>query len=85
MPDIDADDAVRGAANAPPGRRLQVRHDTSYRYQVAAALGYSLAWLAPRALPGHPHTRAMTTDRGRDAIPIRVASRPARHGLHRVS
>lgn len=34
-----------------PVRRLEVRHATAYRYQSAVALGYSLAWLAPRALP----------------------------------
>ncbi len=39
-------------AALPSSRRLQVRHDTAYRYQVAAGLGYSLAWLAPREVPG---------------------------------
>ncbi len=34
-----------------PGRRLEVRHETAYRYQSAVALGYSLAWLGPRTLP----------------------------------
>ncbi len=33
-------------------RRLQVKHETAYHYQSAVALGYSLAWLTPRALPG---------------------------------
>lgn len=32
-------------------RRLSVRHETVYRYQGAASLGYSLAWLTPRPLP----------------------------------
>lgn len=36
---------------APPRRRLSVRHETTYRYQGAASLGYSLAWLTPRPLP----------------------------------
>lgn len=36
---------------APPFRRLQVQHETAYHYQSAVALGYSLAWLTPRALP----------------------------------
>ena len=31
-------------------RRLKVKHETVYHYQSAVALGYSLAWLAPRAL-----------------------------------
>ena len=31
-------------------RRLQVKHETAYHYQSAVALGYSLAWLTPRAL-----------------------------------
>jgi transglutaminase-like putative cysteine protease len=56
MPDNDIDAgptaAVAGPGPGLPGRRLQVRHDTSYRYQVSAALGYSLAWLTPRELPG---------------------------------
>lgn len=36
----------------PPSRRLQVRHETAYHYQSSVALGYSLAWLTPRALRG---------------------------------
>lgn len=31
-----------------PCKRLEVKHETSYHYQSAAALGYSLAWLTPR-------------------------------------
>ena len=31
-------------------RRLHVKHETAYRYQSAVALGYSLAWLTPRAM-----------------------------------
>jgi len=38
-------------SNAGP-RRLEVKHETAYRYQSAVALGYSLAWLAPRVMPG---------------------------------
>jgi transglutaminase-like putative cysteine protease len=37
--------------NAARKRRLSVRHETTYRYQGAASLGYSLAWLTPRPLP----------------------------------
>lgn len=52
MPDTDTA-GISGQSPAPPGhRRLQVRHDTSYRYQSPVALGYSVAWLAPRELPG---------------------------------
>lgn len=29
-------------------KRLEVKHETIYRYQSAVALGYSLAWLTPR-------------------------------------
>lgn len=35
---------------APSFRRLHVKHETVYHYQSAVALGYSLAWLTPRAL-----------------------------------
>lgn len=35
---------------APSFRRLKVQHETAYHYQSAVALGYSLAWLTPRAL-----------------------------------
>ncbi len=42
--------ADTGAAAA--GRRLSVRHETIYRYQWAASLGYSLAWLTPRPIAG---------------------------------
>ncbi len=31
-------------------RRLHVKHETAYHYQSAVALGYSLAWLTPRAM-----------------------------------
>lgn len=34
------------------GRRLEVRHETSYHYQNSVALGYSLAWLTPRVTAG---------------------------------
>jgi len=39
------------AVAASARRRLSVRHETVYRYQGAASLGYSLAWLTPRPLP----------------------------------
>ncbi len=35
---------------ARPCRRLHVKHETAYHYQSAVALGYSLAWLTPRAM-----------------------------------
>jgi transglutaminase-like putative cysteine protease len=38
--------------SSPASRRLSGRHETVYRYQGAASLGYSLAWLTPRQLPG---------------------------------
>src|SRR5690606_5305872 len=48
----DAAGADSAATAAPPSRRrLSVRHETTYRYQGAASLGYSLAWLTPRPLP----------------------------------
>lgn len=37
---------------ATTSRRLSVRHETTYRYQWAASLGYSLAWLTPRPIGG---------------------------------
>jgi transglutaminase-like putative cysteine protease len=42
---------TRSRRPSSPVRRLEVRHETAYRYQSAVALGYSLAWLAPRTLP----------------------------------
>jgi transglutaminase-like putative cysteine protease len=45
------DDLVKDTIAPPPRRRLSVRHETVYRYQGAASLGYSLAWLTPRPLP----------------------------------
>jgi transglutaminase-like putative cysteine protease len=52
---------------------LAVQHETIYRYQSAVALSYSLAWLAPRALPDQrvleqqfsvaPPPRFQSTDR----------------------
>ena len=33
----------------PDRKRLEVKHETAYHYQHAVALGYSLAWLTPRA------------------------------------
>ena len=44
--------ADTGATAANAGRsfrRLQVKHETIYHYQSSVALGYSLAWLTPRA------------------------------------
>lgn len=44
-------------------RRLRVRHETVYRYQGTAALGYSVAWLTPREMPGqilHEHRLAVS-------------------------
>src|SRR5690606_25004256 len=34
--------------DASQGKRLEVRHETSYHYQSSVSLGYSLAWLTPR-------------------------------------
>lgn len=54
MTETTTDAAVvdSAATAAPPSRRrLSVRHETTYRYQGAASLGYSLAWLTPRPLP----------------------------------
>ena len=45
--DVERDAAIAG--NARSFRRLQVKHETAYHYQSAVALGYSLAWLTPRA------------------------------------
>jgi transglutaminase-like putative cysteine protease len=36
--------------SSPARRRLEVRHETAYRYQNAVSLGYSLAWVTPRTL-----------------------------------
>jgi transglutaminase-like putative cysteine protease len=47
---LHADGAA--SVNEAVRRRLSVRHETVYRYQWAASLSYSLAWLTPRPMAG---------------------------------